>query len=109
MRRSARLLPLSSLLALAGAAALVAFAVLDGSGELLAALPAALLALLVASRHNPGEKLLVRLARAGRRPRRRARRLSRPRIPAAPTLGLLPLLASVRPLRGPPLLSSHSI
>lgn len=107
MHSVSRRRPLSSLIALAVAAALLAIVLVDGSGEMMAALPAALLALAIAFKRYPGEKLLLRIARRFRRPR--ARRATAPRLPDLPGHGMLPMPDGVPPLRGPPLLSSTSI
>ena len=109
MRLVPRHRPLPSLIALAAAATLLALVLVDGSGELMAALPAVLLAFSIACKRYPGESLLLRLGRTRHRPRRRARPSPSPRISDPVRIGRLPLLAGVRPLRGPPLFSSHSI
>lgn len=95
---------LSTPLVAVGAVVLLALPLFDRSGGLMAALPVALLALAIASRRYPGERLLLRLVRRPRRRPVRAVDATAPRPPA--TLGLrdLALLATVRPLRGPPLL-----
>ena len=101
--------PAPSAVAGFGAVALVALMALGGSGAMMAALPAALLALAILFRRFSGDEILVRLARRPRVRPRRAGHSPSPRFVDAVRIGLLPLLAAVRPLRGPPLLSSHSI
>ena len=80
-----------------------------GPEEVLAAAPAIALAVALAFNRYPGEKLIASLARR-LRPRRRpvSRIAPGPRADSLFGLTLL-LLAAVRPLRGPPLLSSRSI
>lgn len=79
--------------------------VLGGSPEeVLAALPAILLAIFLSCGLYPGEELVLRLAaRRRRRPRARASRVPRPhRAALSPRLALL---AGSQPERGPPSLA----
>jgi hypothetical protein len=81
-----------------------------GPDEILGTLPAILLLACLAFNRYPGEELIERLARSihGRRPRPAS--VAMPARHATPlSFRLLPSLATVRPLRGPPALSSLSI
>jgi hypothetical protein len=72
--------------------------------EILGALPAILLVLLLACGRYPGEDVLHRLAAAWRRPRPKAPAaiFPPPRPRSAPISDRLARLAASRPLRGPP-------
>jgi hypothetical protein len=96
------------LLAAAFSALLIVCLVLSGGPEgLLAALPAVLFVLALVLGRYPGEELIEWLARRLRPPRRRPVSATAPRRGEAslPSFALA-LLAGVRTLRGPPLLSS---
>ncbi|MGC1852454.1 MAG: hypothetical protein WA687_08455 [Solirubrobacterales bacterium] len=76
-----------------------------GPTEILGTLPAILLAVALAFNHYPGEELIARLAQRFRRPKPRPISVA---LPQRSTVALFPrllLLAGVRSLRGPPLLS----
>lgn len=96
--------------ALASSLLLLGVLLAAGPEEMLAALP--LLGLLVALvfRLYPGERLIARLARHFRRRRPRPVSVEVPARHATPfAFRLLSSLSAVRPLRGPPALSSLSI
>lgn len=110
MRLAPRLNPLPLFAAMGGALLALCILMAAGPEEVFAALP--LIGLLVALvfKRYPGERLIERLA--GRLHKRRPRPVSvaLPRCHAAPVaFRLLSRLSSARPLRGPPLLSSHQI
>lgn len=105
----ARFNPVPALLALVSSLLIACVLLAGGPEAILAALPLICIATALAFNRYPGERLLQRLARRGRRRRRPVAGLA-PRRRADALFGLtLLLLAAVRPLRGPPLLSSHSI
>jgi hypothetical protein len=105
-----RLNPLPLFAATGGALLALCILMAAGPEEVFAALP--LIGLLVALvfKRYPGERLIERLARRLHKRRPRPVSVALPRRHAAPIgFRLLPLLSSVRPLRGPPRLSSHPI
>jgi hypothetical protein len=109
MSLRARFNPLPALLALVSSLLIACVLLAGGPEAVLAALPLICIATALAFNRYPGERLLHRLARRGRRRRRPILRIA-PRRRADALYGLtLLLLAATRPLRGPPLLSSHSI
>lgn len=91
----------------AGALLVLCIAIAAGPEEVLAALP--LIALLVALvfRLYPGERLIARLAERFRPRRPRPASTQVPRAAALWSAPALAELATVRPLRGPPLSLSH--
>lgn len=95
--------------ALGGALLVLCILMAAGPGEVFAALP--LIALLVALvfKRYPGEQLIERLARRLQKRRRRPVSVALPSRAEPLAHRLLTFLAAVRPLRGPPALSSHSI
>ncbi len=105
-----RLNPLPLFAATGGALLALCILMAAGPEEVFAALP--LIGLLVALvfKRYPGERLIERLARRLHRRRPRPASVALPRRQAAPVGSrFLLLLSSARSLRGPPLLSSHSI
>ena len=110
MRPEPRLGPTPLFAALASCLLLLGVLIAAGPEEVFAALP--LFALLVALifRLYPGERLIARLAERFQ-PRRLRATSTPPPIRSAELLPrpVLAVLASVRPLRGPPSLLSHSI
>lgn len=76
-----------------------------GPDEILGTLPAILLAICLAFNRYPGEELIARFAERSRRPKLRPISVALPQRSAAAFGPRLLLLAGVRPLRGPPLLS----
>lgn len=106
MRFAPRLSPIPLVAGLIGSLLVVCVLLAAGPGEVLAALPLVLLLGALAFRCYPGEQLIERLVERVRR------RRSRPVSSSAPVLGAtswprpaLAVLAAVRPLRGPPVLS----
>lgn len=76
-----------------------------GPTEILGTLPAILLAVALAFNRYPGEELIARLAERFRRLKPRPISVALPQRSAAAFAPRLLLLAGVRSLRGPPLLS----
>ena len=110
MSLRARFNPLPALLALVSSLLIACVLLAGGPEAVLAALPLICIATALAFNRYPGERLLQRLARRGRRRHRPNTAGLAPRRRADRLYGLtLLLLAATRPLRGPPLLSSHSI
>ncbi len=96
--------------ALASALLLLGVLLAAGPGETLAALPLVLLLVALVFNHYPGERLIARLGERfrPRRPRPASTPAPRHRVALRPRPALA-VLATVRPLRGPPHLSRHSI
>jgi hypothetical protein len=101
-----RLNPIPLVTALVSSLLVLCVLLAAGPGEVLAALPLILLLVALVFRHYPGERLIEKLAERLRP--RRPRPVSSPRPALGAALRQRPVcavLAVVRPLRGPPLLS----
>lgn len=109
MRLSARLNPLLlALLAFGGLLTLCAW-LAGGPSEILGTLPLLLLLVALAFDRYPGERLIERLSRRFQRPPRPTSLAAARRYAAPISIRLLATLVVARPLRGPPVLSSHSL
>jgi len=110
MHPAPRRSPIPLFTGLVGALLVLCVLMAAGPGEALAALPLILLLVALAFQRYPGEELIERLARRFHKRRPRPAAVPFPAAHAAPLASrLLARLAAARPLRGPPLLSSHSI
>lgn len=111
MRPAPRLNPIPLFVATISALLVLCILMAAGPGEVFAALPVVLLVVALAFKRYPGEELIERLAQRFRRRRPRPVSVVLPgrSDSQAISLRLLSLLAGVRPLRGPPALSSLSI
>src|SRR5262245_28634420 len=105
-----RLNPVPLFAALGGALLALCILMAAGPGEVFAALPLILILVALVFQRYPGERLIERLARRLHKRPRRPVSVAVPARHGEPiAFHLLPFLAAVRPLRGPPALSSHPI
>ncbi len=105
MRMAKRVNPIPFLLLLVGALLTLCAWQAGGPTEILGTLPAILLAVSLAFNRYPGEELIARFAERFRRPTPRPISVALPQRSSVTFAPRLLLLAGVRPLRGPPLLS----